>query len=102
MIRRPPRSTRIPYTTLFRSINQVDGQLARTGDSYTIQQLQETRQALVDRQNNAQALDTYIRRINAQLQNISANLENVRSEAHTSELQPRQYLACRLLLEQKS
>lgn len=61
-------------------IDNIDNQIVRTTDSYTIQQLQETRQALVDRQNNAQALQTYIGRIMAQLQNIDANLDNVLSE----------------------
>jgi hypothetical protein len=61
-------------------INNLDDRLARTGDSYTIQQLQQTRAALVDRQSNAQVLETYIGRIVAQLQNIDANLDNVLAE----------------------
>jgi chromosome segregation ATPase len=67
----------VNYRQLHDQINQVDDQLARTSDTYTIQQLQETRKALVDRQTNAQALETYIGRIMAQLQNIDANLDNV-------------------------
>lgn len=65
---------------LQQQINQIDDQIARTTDGYTLQQLQETRQALVDRQDNAQALQTYIGRIMAQLQNIDANLDNVLAE----------------------
>jgi hypothetical protein len=61
-------------------INAVDARLAATKDDYTRQQLQETRQALVDRQGNARDLETYIGRILAQLQNISANLDNVLAE----------------------
>src|SRR5258707_3767127 len=73
MIRRPPRSTLFPYTTLFRS---------QVGAAPTIVSAQSTR-----------AADTEIvRRVRA----IS-----VRSEEHTSELQSRQYLVCRLLLEKK-
>ncbi len=72
--------TTINHQQLRSQIDQIDAQLARVTDSYTIQQLQETRKALVDRQSNAQALGTYIGRINAQLQNIDANLDNVLAE----------------------
>jgi chromosome segregation ATPase len=61
-------------------INSVDARMAATQDQYTRQQMQETRQALVDRQQNARDLETYIGRILAQLQNISANLDNVLAE----------------------
>jgi len=61
-------------------INQIDQRLAATKDDYTRQQLEETRQALVERQGNARDLETYIGRILAQLQNISANLDNVLAE----------------------
>jgi DNA repair exonuclease SbcCD ATPase subunit len=61
-------------------INALDARQAATKDQYTRQQLQETRQALVERQQNARDLETYIGRILAQLQNISANLENVLAE----------------------
>ncbi len=54
--------------------------MSATTDAYTRQQLQETRQALVDRQGNARDLETYVGRILAQLQNISANLDNVLAE----------------------
>lgn len=61
-------------------INAIDARLSGTQDPYTQQQLQETRQALVERQGNARDLETYIGRILAQLQNISANLDNVLAE----------------------
>ena len=61
-------------------INTLDSRLAATQDAYTQQQLRETRQALVERQTNARDLETYIGRIMAQLQNISANLDNVLAE----------------------
>ncbi len=61
-------------------IDTIDQQIARTTDDYTLRQLHETRKALVDRQHNGQALETYIGRINAQLQNIDANLDNVLAE----------------------
>src|SRR5438445_5589982 len=65
MIRRPPRSTLFPYTTLFRSL------LDREGRERGPRRPQRRRQ------------------------------EHARSEEHTSELQSRQYLVCRLLLEKK-
>jgi hypothetical protein len=61
-------------------LNGVDQRLIATKDPYTQQQLQETRQALVERQGHARDLETYIGRILAQLQNISANLDNVLAE----------------------
>src|SRR3712207_7889341 len=85
MIRRPPRSTLFPYTTLFRSVvrlQQVD--LRR-------QLGQPERDVLVGRQGPAERL--------ALLQVLAGPVQ--RSEEHTSELQSRQYLVCRLLLEKK-
>jgi chromosome segregation ATPase len=61
-------------------INAIDLRVAATQDQYTLQQMRETRQALVERQQNARDLETYIGRITAQLQNISANLDNVLAE----------------------
>jgi hypothetical protein len=61
-------------------INALDARMAATRDQYTRQQMQETRQALVERQQHARDLETYIGRILAQLQNISANLDNVLAE----------------------
>lgn len=61
-------------------INGLDRQIAATSDSYTRQQLTETRQAFAERQANARDLETYVGRIVAQLQNISANLDNVLAE----------------------
>src|SRR3712207_7135127 len=86
MIRRPPRSTLFPYTTLFRS-PQIRW-LAESGCAMVV--LQET--ALFggsDAYPLSEALDA-----------LQSPLP-VRSEEHTSELQSRQYLVCRLLLEKK-
>src|SRR3712207_8983522 len=86
MIRRPPRSTLLPYTTLFRSHS-------RTGC------LPEVTRA-------ADILVTAIGRpgfIRAEHVKPGATVVDVgRSEEHTSELQSRQYLVCRLLLETKN
>src|SRR3712207_8449843 len=86
MIRRPPRSTLFPYTTLFRSSQAL---LEDYGD-----QLDATAQG-------------YLARIRAGSQRMGQLIDDllalsrVRSEEHTSELQSRQYLVCRLLLEKK-
>src|SRR3712207_7400976 len=95
MIRRPPRSTLFPYTTLFRSWH-VLAIAALRGIMLSVNL--PTRQALlsdiVDRENLANAIA---------LNSATMNLTRIagRSEEHTSELQSRQYLVCRLLLEKK-
>jgi chromosome segregation ATPase len=61
-------------------IAATDRQLAATSDAYTLQQLQETRAALAEKQRNAADLATYLGRIQAQLQNIHASLDNVLAE----------------------
>jgi DNA repair exonuclease SbcCD ATPase subunit len=61
-------------------IKATDQRLAATQDAYTRQQLQEAREALVERQQHARDLETYVGRILAQLQNISASLDNVLAE----------------------
>jgi DNA repair exonuclease SbcCD ATPase subunit len=70
----------INYHQLQKQIDDLDRAIGRTSDRYTLQQLQETRQALINRQSNARDLQTYIGRITAQLQNIDANLDNVLAE----------------------
>src|SRR3712207_6953963 len=85
MIRRPPRSTLFPYTTLFRSAAGEEQRSHRHGDAHADRlhvRLDELHR-VVDRQAR---VDGAARR---------------RSEEHTSELQSRQYLVCRLLLEKK-
>src|SRR5258707_7953200 len=87
MIRRPPRSTLFPYTTLFRSEFNVSG-FAGWGNSGTNWfQIDHTWQAS--------------EQISWTLKNHSIMAGAERSEEHTSELQSRQYLVCRLLLEKK-
>src|SRR3712207_7123202 len=94
MIRRPPRSTLFPYTTLFRSESLARG-AQRSGarlDSY-----REFQQVYVD-----DLLGGGIhRRFSAALEEVAPAIDTRRSEEHTSELQSRQYLVCRLLLEKK-
>src|SRR3712207_6952313 len=83
MIRRPPRSTLFPYTTLFRSERRTDGRqaLSRSGRRSSAAK----RGCGPDRSGGPDACAVAARR----------------SEEHTSELQSRQYLVCRLLLEKK-
>src|SRR3712207_8036258 len=95
MIRRPPRSTLFPYTTLFRSVGfleRVSNPVAFTPNHALFEAALERRWPLVVERKDV----TY---------NLSVPLEDPllkkRSEEHTSELQSRQYLVCRLLLEKK-
>src|SRR5947209_19484444 len=83
MIRRPPRSTLFPYTTLFRSHDDLVGRQVGL------------RQRLADRLGLGR-----LRAVNRVGQHQQPG-EGARSEEHTSELQSRQYLVCRLLLEKK-
>src|SRR2546422_6370151 len=84
MIRRPPRSTLFPYTTLFRSSGELHGFLVRKaekehGTGQRIEGFQEKGARVV----------------------IVDDVCTTRSEEHTSELQSRLHLVCRLLLEKK-
>src|SRR3712207_8425945 len=81
MIRRPPRSTLFPYTTLFRSGAHSD-QDGRGGDDGLLHELE-----------GEPARDA---------EDVVVQGHLLRSEEHTSELQSRQYLVCRLLLEKKN
>src|SRR3712207_7891599 len=93
MIRRPPRSTLFPYTTLFRSTPGRDTLMARTN------RLAQRRQAsAIGRSAMFPGAKRQVCQAN---QPPSATLVPNRSEEHTSELQSRQYLVCRLLLEKK-
>src|SRR3712207_7666811 len=82
MIRRPPRSTLFPYTTLFRSVDAGAQVLDAVGQR--VAELEVGRRAGL-------------------LHVVAGDRDRVeaRSEEHTSELQSRQYLVCRLLLEKK-
>src|SRR3712207_8704381 len=94
MIRRPPRSTLFPYTTLFRSAAGVHlgrHDVGRAGDEQDVVVGQAERREL-----RRQLGDELIG-----LHRLPPPLRSARSEEHTSELQSRQYLVCRLLLEKK-
>src|SRR3712207_7271033 len=82
MIRRPPRSTLFPYTTLFRSVWPYVRTMSRSSSRIS-SLVAESRLPVGSSANRTVGRDTS------------------RSEEHTSELQSRQYLVCRLLLEKK-
>src|SRR3712207_7181570 len=90
MIRRPPRSTLFPYTTLFRS------HLAGEG-LHLVDAAGEPHATLAAGLRLLEAALAAAARVDLRLHHP----ERARSEEHTSELQSRQYLVCRLLLEKK-
>src|SRR3712207_6999823 len=91
MIRRPPRSTLFPYTTLFRSRNRKPE--AQAGDCVRMVHVRREFFGLTKTGPPPIAVEA--------LRRIAALYAVERSEEHTSELQSRQYLVCRLLLEKK-
>src|SRR2546430_11900372 len=93
MIRRPPRSTLFPYTTLFRSL-EFDGAHRERADRLRI--------ALRANGSESAANESVTRVIQALDRAATAHaLARDRSEEHTSELQSQSNLVCRLLLEKK-
>src|SRR3712207_7439541 len=95
MIRRPPRSTLFPYTTLFRSDVQpaeapANAKTARKAEKPTKKPLTKQQQMVIG------SVWRFV-----QDAELRYKVRNPRSEEHTSELQSRQYLVCRLLLEKK-
>src|SRR3712207_8348024 len=93
MIRRPPRSTLFPYTTLFRSVVQLVGE-----DDAAGQELGDGRQRRLV--GDVARGEEEGRLLGVEIGQLGLELD--RSEEHTSELQSRQYLVCRLLLEKKN
>src|SRR3712207_4257201 len=91
MIRRPPRSTLFPYTTLFRSgvVGIAVHRAHEPARSVRADRHQHERERPVAPRDLAE-------------RGVQPGVADVRSEEHTSELQSRQYLVCRLLLEKKT
>src|SRR3712207_8108881 len=99
MIRRPPRSTLFPYTTLFRSSLLFKQALSVCG--FSARSLEKHHTEARSSTMLPQAISICKRnRAKRMSKKISENTCQ-RSEEHTSELQSRQYLVCRLLLEKK-
>src|SRR3712207_7355915 len=91
MIRRPPRSTLFPYTTLFRSLESAHKiSLVAFDKTGTITNGKPVLTNIVSLNENLTENELLV---------LAGSIE--RSEEHTSELQSRQYLVCRLLLEKK-
>src|SRR3712207_8629905 len=88
MIRRPPRSTLFPYTTLFRSLQET-----KTDGDITISFRNDGKRVAGETKTYFDS-DGYVKK-------ATLTISKERSEEHTSELQSRQYLVCRLLLEKK-
>src|SRR3712207_7279248 len=84
MIRRPPRSTLFPYTTLFRSLRRL-----------VVDLIDREQWTTLDADVKGDAYEGLLEK------NAQDTKSGARSEEHTSELQSRQYLVCRLLLEKK-
>src|SRR3712207_8073002 len=93
MIRRPPRSTLFPYTTLFRSI--LDKYIKNLDELYRVCSSKEKKSIYIYK--------IMLKGQEEQFKGKSMEILKLcnRSEEHTSELQSRQYLVCRLLLEKK-
>src|SRR5258708_28407237 len=98
MIRRPPRSTLFPYTTLFRSRPRVGG----AEHAAQLRADAEHREIVGVDQRRLDPLGLVgLREVRADRPDPGDVLEQVRSEEHTSELQSPDHLVCRLLLEKK-
>src|SRR3712207_8859987 len=98
MIRRPPRSTLFPYTTLFRS-HKVDPHWSHSTRTH-ITKVVNVRSTTLFTAYLVRATDETCRK-GVLVSSGDRTSESKRSEEHTSELQSRQYLVCRLLLEKK-
>src|SRR3712207_9339115 len=102
MIRRPPRSTLFPYTTLFRSLKLKEISYIAT-DAYAAGEMKHGPIALLDDDTPVVVVATrspVLDKVVSNMQEVRARGAHViavaRSEEHTSELQSRQYLVCRL------
>src|SRR5256884_4413104 len=90
MIRRPPRSTLFPYTTLFRSSAAGRGGVLLDHGTHLVYQLLDIA-----------GMPASVSAWTGRLRHARYEVEDTRSEEHTSELQSRLHLVCRLLLEKK-
>src|SRR5258708_16746972 len=98
MIRRPPRSTLFPYTTLFRSVC-LGSIYTKSGDARIVSFLVENIEN--DSLDRLTRIDSYLSLLTVE-RALEIDIEHrERSEEHTSELQSPDHLVCRLLLEKK-
>src|SRR3712207_7704935 len=101
MIRRPPRSTLFPYTTLFRSGLRVHLAHPAEPDHAHSEPCSRVAAGHDEHPSDRQRILTLISQRVPTAAMVREGTRLVRSEEHTSELQSRQYLVCRLLLEKK-
>src|SRR3712207_7966886 len=98
MIRRPPRSTLFPYTTLFRSTAQVAAAEISRDDQHLVTEYARNVMGI----NPDELGSPWTAAFSSFALFTAGALAPLRSEEHTSELQSRQYLVCRLLLEKNN
>src|SRR3712207_7200063 len=98
MIRRPPRSTLFPYTTLFRSTWKHSSPMERSKILRKVGELSRQNAKEIGR-NITLDMGKTLAEASGEVMTCAEHCD--RSEEHTSELQSRQYLVCRLLLEKK-
>src|SRR5256884_3843105 len=100
MIRRPPRSPLFPYTPLFRSVRADSDRL-----SQSMAQIESRRQLVEQLNTRLTDLTGTAAQLDERTEGLAARMnttdQQFRSEEHTSELQSRLHLVCRLLLEKK-
>src|SRR3712207_8858931 len=102
MIRRPPRSTLFPYTTLFRSIFNLGAPSQLDTFDMKPDAPREIRGPFKPIRTASSEFEiSEMFPLHAKVADKFSLVRSVRSEEHTSELQSRQYLVCRLLLEKK-
>src|SRR3712207_8633595 len=101
MIRRPPRSTLFPYTTLFRSHLDQRGLTGAVGTEQAGHGAGRDPQGQAVQGGLLPVRDSEVVDLDRILVRMHVRSSTLRSEEHTSELQSRQYLVCRLLLEKK-
>src|SRR3712207_7864747 len=102
MIRRPPRSTLFPYTTLFRSFKKTEI-ISSSFSNYNAMKPEIKYKKKAGKVTKMWRLNNTLLNNKWIIEEIKGDFKKYleRSEEHTSELQSRQYLVCRLLLEKK-
>src|SRR3712207_8843167 len=99
MIRLPPRSTLFPYTTLFRS--PMTQEELVSGASFVKEESESYGNVVTSSNIKYDLIGKLVDETGLTRKAVIQILQGIRSEEHTSELQSRQYLVCRLLLEKK-
>src|SRR3712207_7788154 len=99
MIRRPPRSTLFPYTTLFRSTGMLNSAVDR--ETYSAPRIRDYGSLTALTADFDATFIGSVAKVITMAAVSGVVPQTPRSEEHTSELQSRQYLVCRLLLEKK-